>query len=99
MVNSVGVGNIGPHHISSQSDSLCQDGPELSSKLYKSRPHSSSLFTGRRKYLDEMKEYFFTHQESEAEFGLGLKSFLLYGMAGIGKTQICLRFAEENNNG
>ena len=25
----------------------------------------------------------------------GRKSFLLYGMGGIGKTQICLKFVEE----
>ena len=55
-------------------------------------PHSSPIFTGRRDVLDKLKEIF-THQVTNM-----LKSrcsCLLWGMGGIGKTQISLKFIEE----
>ena len=54
--------------------------------------HSSSLFTGRDEYLQRLRAYF--------SFGIGdeRKSLLLYGLGGIGKSQICLRFIEENGD-
>ena len=52
------------------------------------RPNSSALFTGREDILQRLKEHF-------APRDRGRKSFLLYGMGGIGKTQICLKFVEE----
>ena len=51
--------------------------------------HSSGLFTGRDPYIQRLKEHFGCNLNN------GRKSFLLYGMGGIGKTQICLRFIEE----
>jgi Cdc6-like AAA superfamily ATPase len=52
--------------------------------------HSSPLFTGRDDYLQKLRDY----------FGSGIrdkrKSLLLHGLGGIGKTQICLKFVEEN---
>ncbi|KAM6499539.1 P-loop containing nucleoside triphosphate hydrolase protein, partial [Amanita muscaria] len=49
-------------------------------------------FTGRNEYLQRLKEYFSPLPNSER------KSFLLHGMGGIGKTQICLKFIEETTN-
>jgi DNA replication protein DnaC len=61
---------------------------------YKLRTPSSPNFTGRRDYLTKLRDYF-SFKPDEA---LRRKSFLLYGMGGIGKTQICLKFTEENSD-
>ncbi|KIL58773.1 hypothetical protein M378DRAFT_296070, partial [Amanita muscaria Koide BX008] len=49
----------------------------------------SVFFTGRDTYLQALKDCFSPERVS------GRKRFLLYGMGGIGKTQICLKFIEE----
>jgi Holliday junction resolvasome RuvABC ATP-dependent DNA helicase subunit len=55
------------------------------------RPNSSTRFTGHTKIIAELKDHFTSPSD-----GLWTrKYFLLYGMGGIGKTQICLRFIEE----
>jgi hypothetical protein len=59
---------------------------------YKLRTPSSANFTGRRDYLTKLRDYFSVKPDEP----LRRKSFLLYGMGGIGKTQICLKFTEEN---
>jgi len=59
---------------------------------YKLRTPSSAIFTGRRDYLTKLRDYFSLKPDEP----LRRKSFLLYGMGGIGKTQICLKFTEEN---
>ncbi|KAF8346201.1 P-loop containing nucleoside triphosphate hydrolase protein, partial [Amanita rubescens] len=51
--------------------------------------HSSTFFMGRDEYLQRLKECFSSTEGKR-------KSFLLYGLGGIGKTQICLKFIEEN---
>src|ERR1700733_13215829 len=61
---------------------------------YKPRAPSSTNFTGRRDYLTKLRDFF----SAESDGPLRRKSFLLYGMGGIGKTQICLKFIEENSN-
>jgi hypothetical protein len=61
---------------------------------YKLRAPSSANFTGRRDYLKKLRDFF----SAEPDGPLRRKSFLLYGMGGIGKTQICLRFTEENSD-
>ena len=58
--------------------------------LLSSLKHSSALFTGRDEYLQRLKDYFSSSIEDER------KSFLLHGLGGIGKTQICLKFIEQN---
>ena len=55
------------------------------------RPNSSALFTGREDILERLKVHFAPQDEGDR----CRKSFLLYGMGGIGKTQICLKFVEE----
>ncbi|KAF8329217.1 hypothetical protein F5887DRAFT_1184375 [Amanita rubescens] len=54
--------------------------------------HSSTFFVGRDEYLQRMKDYFSSYADGQR------KSFLLYGLGGIGKTQICLRFLEQNSD-
>jgi DNA replication protein DnaC len=66
----------------------------LSNIEYKPRAPSSTNFTGRRDYLMKLRDYFSVkHGEP-----LRRKSFLLHGMGGIGKTQICLKFTEESSD-
>ena len=61
---------------------------------YKPITSSSMNFTGRRDYLTKLKDFFSAKSEGPHR----RKSFLLYGMGGIGKTQICLKFTEENSD-
>jgi hypothetical protein len=50
----------------------------------------SASFTGRDEYLQMLKLCFSSSNEGKR------KVFLLHGLGGIGKTQICLKFIEEN---
>ncbi|KIJ95712.1 hypothetical protein K443DRAFT_682785 [Laccaria amethystina LaAM-08-1] len=56
------------------------------------KPNSSIRFTGRSDVLAKLKEHFTAESNDKLR---RRKFFLLYGMGGIGKTQICLRFIEE----
>ncbi|KIJ91579.1 hypothetical protein K443DRAFT_653835, partial [Laccaria amethystina LaAM-08-1] len=47
---------------------------------------------GRTEVIAKLKRHFFTNTKDSAQ---NRKFFLLYGMGGIGKTQICLKFVEE----
>ncbi|TFK32843.1 hypothetical protein BDQ12DRAFT_583556, partial [Crucibulum laeve] len=56
------------------------------------KPSSSALFTGQQVYLDRLKHYF------TIQNGNGIapwRSLLIYGLGGMGKTQIALKFSEE----
>ncbi|KIJ92388.1 hypothetical protein K443DRAFT_685293 [Laccaria amethystina LaAM-08-1] len=55
-------------------------------------PNPSNRFTGRTEAIAKLKSHFFTNTNDS---GQNRKFFLLYGMGGIGKTQICLKFVEE----
>ncbi|KIK05032.1 hypothetical protein K443DRAFT_675499 [Laccaria amethystina LaAM-08-1] len=55
-------------------------------------PNPSNRFTGRTEVTAKLKSHFFTNTIDSAQ---NRKFFLLYGMGGIGKTQICLKFVEE----
>ena len=55
-------------------------------------PNPSNRFTGRTEVIAKLKKHFSTHANDSAQ---RRKLFLLYGMGGIGKTQICLKFIEE----
>ncbi|KIJ93512.1 hypothetical protein K443DRAFT_12821, partial [Laccaria amethystina LaAM-08-1] len=55
-------------------------------------PNPSTRFTGRTEAIAKLKRHFFTTTNDAVE---KRKFFLLYGMGGIGKTQICLKFVEE----
>ncbi|KAF8337247.1 P-loop containing nucleoside triphosphate hydrolase protein [Amanita rubescens] len=52
--------------------------------------HSSTFFTGQDKYLQKLKDHFTSNIGGQRKF------FTLHGLGGIGKTQICLKFIEEN---
>ena len=54
-------------------------------------PNSSPIFTGRQDVLDKLGKIF-THQVTGGP--MLRHSCLLWGMGGIGKTQICLKFVE-----
>jgi Cdc6-like AAA superfamily ATPase len=54
-------------------------------------PNPSNRFTGRTEVITQLKRHFFNTNDSAQK----RKFFLLYGMEGIGKTQICLKFVEE----
>ena len=55
-------------------------------------PNPSTRFTGRAEAITKLKRHFFTNTDDAVQ---KRKFFLLYGMGGIGKTQICLKFVEE----
>ena len=55
-------------------------------------PNPSTRFTGRTDVIAKLKRHFFTNTNDAVK---KRKFFLLYGMGGIGKTQICLKFVEE----
>jgi hypothetical protein len=61
---------------------------------YKTEAPSSINFTRRMDYMAKPRASF----DAEPNEPLRRKCFLLYGMGGIGKTQICLKFAEENSD-
>ncbi|KAF8986529.1 hypothetical protein BDQ17DRAFT_1289637 [Cyathus striatus] len=52
------------------------------------------MFTGQEQYLEALKKHF----KPEISNDLSRKYFLLYGMGGIGKTQICLKFIDETED-
>ncbi|KIJ90248.1 hypothetical protein K443DRAFT_686888 [Laccaria amethystina LaAM-08-1] len=54
-------------------------------------PNPSTRFTGRTEAIAKLKSHFFNTNDAVQK----RKFFLLYGMGGIGKTQICLKFVEE----
>ena len=56
------------------------------------KPNSSIRFTGRTDVLAILKKHFTAKSADKVR---RRKFFLLYGMGGIGKTQICLRFVED----
>ena len=55
-------------------------------------PNPSIRFTGRTEVITKLKRHFFNDTNDSAQ---NRKFFLLHGMGGIGKTQICLKFVEE----
>lgn len=55
-------------------------------------PNSSVRFTGRREILERLNDHFSVGSKDGIR---KRKQFLLYGLGGIGKTQIVLKFIEE----
>ena len=53
-------------------------------------PNPSNRFTGRTDVIAKLEQHFSNTNDSAQK----RKFFLLYGMGGIGKTQICLKFVE-----
>ncbi|KAF8511483.1 P-loop containing nucleoside triphosphate hydrolase protein [Hysterangium stoloniferum] len=67
-----------------------QSGETSKRPMYIAKLRPSPRFVGQEKYLMRLQK-FFAPQSSHS----GWKHFLLYGMGGVGKTQICLKFIEE----
>ena len=59
------------------------------------KPNSSPFFTGRKDVLDKLGKFFVNCADSSLMLR---RCCLLWGMGGIGKTQICLKFTEEMSN-
>ncbi|KAF8150938.1 hypothetical protein B0H34DRAFT_666298 [Crassisporium funariophilum] len=56
------------------------------------KPNTSAFFTGRKDVLARLRDHFAPRINNERRY------FLLHGMGGIGKTQICLKFSDEMSN-
>lgn len=71
--------------------------PVASPNLYFEIPQSAcSIFTGRRSELDEVEKSLLTPTSSNQ---LRVqKRFVIYGLGGSGKTEICRKFAQENRH-
>ena len=54
-------------------------------------PNSSRRFTGQTEVITKLKRHFSNTSDTAQK----RMFFMLYGMGGIGKTQICLKFIEE----
>jgi Bacterial TniB protein len=54
------------------------------------KPNSSPLFTGQKDVLNRLEKIFADRTNNRPR-----RCCLLWGMGGIGKTQICLKFTEE----
>ena len=54
------------------------------------KPNPSPLFTGRKDVLDKLGKIFVDRTSNRPR-----RCCLLWGMGGIGKTQICLKLTEE----
>ncbi|KAJ6437374.1 hypothetical protein O9K51_09930 [Purpureocillium lavendulum] len=61
---------------------------------YVPQKHSSAHFVGRSEHIDRMASYFQPRGDAERP---GRREFIIYGPGGFGKTQLCLRFAEEHS--
>ena len=52
----------------------------------------TSLFTGRQRLLDEMRNVYFPTTSVSIS---GQKRYVVHGLGGVGKTELCLKFAEQ----
>lgn len=64
-------------------------------EVYNPVKYSSSHFTGREDYLETLASYFRPRARDDP---LSRRELVLYGIGGVGKTQICLKFAELRSN-
>lgn len=58
------------------------------------QPLPSTLFTGRADILEILQRHFSSRGQGQHP----RREFLLYGIGGAGKTEISLRFANENRS-
>ncbi|KAF8990417.1 hypothetical protein BDQ17DRAFT_1371921 [Cyathus striatus] len=64
------------------------------SPISQAAPSTAEMFTGQEQYLEALKKHF----KSDNLTNPSRKYFLLYGMGGIGKTQICLKFKDDSED-
>ena len=67
--------------------------PDATRVSHNLMPLVSQIFTGRGDYLEQLCQYFGRRDTCRPR-----RHFLLYGMGGAGKTQICLKFLEEHRD-
>ena len=60
---------------------------------YKAMPPSSPKFVGYEDYLQMLHDHFILQTTNKLR-----RTFVLFGVGGVGKTQICLKFAENISN-
>jgi Holliday junction resolvasome RuvABC ATP-dependent DNA helicase subunit len=84
-VNQTDGVDLGQMHINNYGNKTTADG------VIPLMPNPSNQFTGRTGVIAELKRHFSNADDSAQK----RKFFLLHGMGGIGKTQICLKFVEE----
>jgi hypothetical protein len=68
--------------------------PSLPRPVYKMMPSSSPKFMGCEDYLQKLDEFFHVRIAND----LTRRVFVLFGVGGVGKTQICLKFAEKSSD-
>jgi len=59
--------------------------------VYKLMPSSSPNFVGCEDHLQRLQGYFNVRPANDRK----RRAFVLYGVGGVGKTQICLKFLED----
>jgi hypothetical protein len=62
--------------------------------VYKWMPSSSPNFVGCEDHLQKLHDYFHVQPANETR----RRTFVLYGVGGVGKTQICLKFLEQSSD-
>ena len=67
--------------------------PDANRVAHNLMPLASQIFTGRGDYLEQLGQYFGRRDTCRPR-----RHFLLYGMGGAGKTQICLKFLGEHTD-
>ncbi|ROW01599.1 hypothetical protein VSDG_02235 [Cytospora chrysosperma] len=70
---------------------LNKDAIVRDTQVVKPRGRASTIFTGREAILGKIRTYFRRHEYGD----ISRKEFHIWGMGGVGKTQIALKFAEE----
>ncbi|KIM92942.1 hypothetical protein OIDMADRAFT_36187 [Oidiodendron maius Zn] len=72
--------------------------PRFHNKHYEVQGNPSSVFTGREEILGQLKRNCLPAECSNAQYQQqeqhSQKRFILHGLGGCGKTQLCLKFAE-----
>jgi hypothetical protein len=62
--------------------------------VYRLMPSSSPRFVGCEDYLQKLDEFFHVRAAND----MSCRVFVLFGVGGGGKTQICLKFAEQSSD-
>jgi tetratricopeptide (TPR) repeat protein len=62
--------------------------------IYNPTKYTCPHFTGREEYIRQLARFFKSRNIDDVPFR---REFLLYGIGGAGKTQICLKFAEKHS--
>lgn len=78
--------------VSSVKEILKADQPEITNEFFKVSVVVNPQFTGRHDIREVLRENLIENRHAGAKVQ---QRFVLYGLGGSGKTQICLKFAQE----